>query len=425
MAASIRRVARDGRGPKISELMALELPRDGERLGALPAPEQSRLAAASMKTKLKAAEHFGGLWRQLALETFEGADWFWAALRGVGSYFSYGIYDLAVEAGSKQALEVLQRIGGDEDGGLAPDSVEGDIQRIQAEDLLSSFASCASSLLFAAKVDEIGLQPGNLPPALDADLNALEALSSFHAGCTELDGEPLELAQTLLARAMDFRREAVHSRSEERGKLLQKPAALVDFGELVLLSKRDGLIAKKHGVKGIEKAFEERLGAIFKTLGFVPVPARPGKAVVDILCVSPEPQLFSFLVEAKTSKAPYKLPKDDYRAIRDYARDFPLRVPNLKPFEFILVVGPSYAETLPERLQELQAEIRLPVRFASADLIALLQQEVAGPVEAAAFRDAVVRSEDPILDERLVDQVKAESQRYGTALSKFVYELMP
>jgi hypothetical protein len=413
-------VAREGRRLKVAGLLALGLPDDGVALGALAPPEESALAAASSQELRAAAEHFGELWRRLALEDL-GGEWFWSALRAVGSYFGYSLYRLAATAGSTPPLEVLRLVRRENEAEVAAASPETEIQQSEAGALLGAFVACASDLLLAAKVDEMGLQPGD-SPIYDADLTALEALETLHSESRDLDVEPLELADTLLTQAMEFRQETVHQRSQQRGKLLQKPPTLVGVRELVALSERHPLMVKEYGVKNVENVFELRLAAIFKTLGFVSVPAPPGRAAVDLLCVAPKDQ-FSFFVEAKTSRGPYRLPKDDWRAIRDYANDFPAKMPTLRPLEFVLIVGSGPSRTLPERIEALRAEIGVPVKFVSADLIAMLQQEVAGPVDAPAFRDAVVRSA-PVLTEEAVVEIKNESQKIATAIYQFVETLM-
>lgn len=416
---AFRAVARAS-GGKIAELSRLTLPDDAEAISLLVPPAKSALRRASAADLEKVATRFGELWLALASGNSGDGERFWEVLLSVGEYFGFGLYRFAAEANAEAALKLLRTVDLDSRGEEDPSgsSAAADIQRAQAESLLAGFTACASDLLFATSVDEMELQPGAVSPTYDADVTAMRALERLHTECQSLDGEPLELADALLAQSMEFRREMAQERSERRGAALKKPAGLVNVKELVLLSRRHHLMEDKHGAKGVEHAFEERLGAIFETFGFIVVPAPPGRAVVDLVCVSHDPR-YTFLVEAKTSRSVYALPKDDQRAIADYARAFPASLPTLKPLEFVLIVGPEPARTVPAKLEELQRAAEVPVRFASASLIGTLQQELAGPVDPRVFLEAMTRPGTVLADE-VVDLVKAGSRKLSIGITEFV-----
>ena len=404
---------------KIAELLALELPDDREALGEMPIPEASQLYHTDVEGVEAVAEHFGALWVRLAREDFGGGEWFWDALQAVGLYFGCSLFELAIKARPATALEVLRKFDNAltaED--VAYSSVEAHLQRSQAEELLGSFAFCASKLLFAADIDQMEVQLGQLTEKYDADLTAISALQTYHEEIDGLDAEPLALANELLARSFEFRERTVRDRfkrwSRLRGTLPQ-----IGIPELTLISARDKAMEEKYGAKKIERVFEQKLWVIFTALGFTVVAARPGEAVADLLCISergkrPEHH-FSFLVDAKSSRDPYKLPKADQRAIADYARAMPDLKPRVPPLAFVLIVGSGCADTVPQRMRDLEEEIGVPVRFVRADLVALLHQVLAAPVPPQTFLKAVRRS-PPELTEEIVEELK---NAMDAAVSKF------
>lgn len=118
------------------------------------------------------------------------------------------------------------------------------------------------------------------------------------------------------------------------------------------------------------------------------VSTRTGQRTVDLICISADPTAqFTFLLEAKTSARPYTLPRDDARALLEYIQEVRGGLTTLPPLHFVLMVGPSPSATLEKKLQGLEAEARLPIRYCSADELAQLREVVAGPLPLNDFAD--------------------------------------
>jgi hypothetical protein len=147
-------------------------------------------------------------------------------------------------------------------------------------------------------------------------------------------------------------------------------------------------MSKKYGNKQIEKVFEQQLALIVQSFGLYVVSTRTGQRTVDLICISADPTArFTFLIEAKTSARPYTLPRDDARALLEYIREVRGGLTTLPPLHFVLMVGPPPSATLEKKLQGLEAEAGLPIRYCSADELAQLRAVVAGPLPLNDFAD--------------------------------------
>jgi hypothetical protein len=140
--------------------------------------------------------------------------------------------------------------------------------------------------------------------------------------------------------------------------------------------------------KRIEKVFEQQLALIVQSFGLYVVSTRTGQRTVDLICISADPTArFTFLLEAKTSGRPYTLPRDDARALLEYIREVRGGLTTLPPLHFVLMIGPYPSATLEKKLQGLEAEAGLPIRYCSADELAQLREVVAGPLPLNDFAD--------------------------------------
>lgn len=403
---------------KVATLLGLSLPDDAVALARLPHPRESTLPRVSAARLAELVELFQGLWLHLATRSTwrptgsslrtrttpgGGTGGFWTVLRVIGTYYAYCLYRYATLAGPEAALALLQRTApvASPDGVAA--SLEGKGSRLDALLMITECHLCASQLFIAAGLDQSGFRPGELLEQNDADLTAIRAIERLHEHAISAEGELCALANELLALAMEFRRNTVRERSAHQRELLRSSAALVSVRELVLLGSRHRLMAQKYGEKVIEREFERQVAAIFRTLGFIVLAAPPGKAAADLVCISREPR-YCFLVDAKTSRDPYKLPKADRRAITDYVRDY-RATPDPPDLEFMLIVGSQPAPTVPKAMERLGTEIGLPVRFCGAALLAMLQQSAAGPIPPGRFKRAVC-GPNHVLDESILDEVK-------------------
>ncbi|HEX6602688.1 MAG TPA: hypothetical protein VF030_08600, partial [Solirubrobacterales bacterium] len=200
-------MGRKKRPLELAELVALGLPDSEAALEALSIPEASALPKASVRELREAAEHFGSLAVRLSREDHGDGDVFWRAVRAVGAYFAFSLYRLALKGRPATALEVLRDVEDELTAEKADaSSIESHLQQTQVEEVFGSFTFCASKLLFAADIDEMEIQLGQLTEKYDADLTAISALETFHEEAEGIDAEPLEVADDLLSRSFAFRR---------------------------------------------------------------------------------------------------------------------------------------------------------------------------------------------------------------------------
>ena len=195
-------------------------------------------------------------------------------------------------------------------------------------------------------------------------------------------------------------------------------------GELSLLAARDESMQKRYGRKNVEKAFEQQLALVLQSLGLYVVSTRTGQSTVDLVCISSSSEeRITFLVEAKTSKAPYPLPKKDARALRDYVADTRRSLSSLPPLTFVLIVAASCTRTLEAKLAALEAQAAVPVRFMSAQQLANLRERIAGPLPLRIFTQELLVG-GRILDDALVDRVASAYQSEQAAHRAFVESML-
>lgn len=426
---------------KAETLLSLELPEDTEALAQLPPPEGSAIVRLGRKRLMGACEHFRRLWLELCSgEIWEqsdtrpddtylgGSGGLWTVLLKVGSYYGFCIYRYASKAGPDAAKELLDRIPAPPHA-LAVDLEDVDsgtltieLMRLNAQVTLKTFDTAALGVLLAEVLDAPAFESMELGERFDPDLRAIEAIAGMQAYLAQTSGQVSELVTELVTMTIAHRLSAVEKRGERRREEAESSHSLVKPSETVLLSGRNKAVVRKYGEKRVERVFEQQIGLMFNRLGFVVVPARPGEAEADLLCIAPQDR-FSFLVDAKTSAKPYALPRDDQRALADYVVRFGGDLPALPPLAFLLLVGPSGAAGLEDKLVRLSVEIGVPVRFIQARALADLYTSVAGPVLAKAFREQVVTS-GPIVDgDSLVDASKEAFDGITSAYATFVRSL--
>ena len=195
---------------------------------------------------------------------------------------------------------------------------------------------------------------------------------------------PSGLADHLLGKTLDFCTQ-VYDEEHASWKSKHRIGAFsaIRLRELDLLARRDNAMIRKYGTKQVEKIFEQQLALIAQSLGLHVVPTRSGQRTVDLICISADPAVrLSFLLEAKTTQRPYNLPRDDARALIEYVNDVRRALTTLPPLQFVLIVGPTASSTLEGKLQRLEIEVGLPVRFCTAADIAQLRELITGPLPA-------------------------------------------
>jgi hypothetical protein len=178
----------------------------------------------------------------------------------------------------------------------------------------------------------------------------------------------------------------------------QTPFSSIDLFELQGLASRQPALASKYGAGGVEKQFEQQLALLMQSLGFYVVRARTGRRQVDLVCISSDPnEQYTILLEAKSTRKPYALPVSDQRALSDYTDDVRRGLVTLPPLRFVLVAAPRAASTVESKLNVLEGEVGVPIRFITAKQLASLRDLLPGPAPAASFRDLALRSDTRVL----------------------------
>jgi hypothetical protein len=192
----------------------------------------------------------------------------------------------------------------------------------------------------------------------------------------------IRLAQYLLGKILDYSAQLLDQISPAwQIKHRSGPFSSIRLSELDLLARRDAIVGKKYGAKQIEKVFEQQLALIVQSLGLYVVSTRTGERTVDLICISADPSIqLTFLLEAKTTQRPYTLPRDDARALIEYVNEVRRALTTLPTLKFVLIVGPQASATLASKLQRLEIEAGVPIRFCTAQDLAQLRESVAGPL---------------------------------------------
>jgi hypothetical protein len=171
------------------------------------------------------------------------------------------------------------------------------------------------------------------------------------------------------------------------------PFSAIRLSELAPLANRDARMVAKYGRKRIEKIFEQQLALIVQSFGFYVISTRTGERTVDLICISADPAAqFTFLLEAKTSARPYSLPRDDARALLEYIKEVQTGLTTLPQLNFVLITGPAPSSTLEKKLQALETEASVPIRFCLAHELAQLREVVPGPIPLKDFRERLLQS---------------------------------
>lgn len=164
--------------------------------------------------------------------------------------------------------------------------------------------------------------------------------------------------------------------------------------QFTALANRNEYAIRKFGEKKVEKVFERQLTLCFQSLGFYVIPSKTGTNAVDLLCISPDPRFYyTFMLEAKTSGRPYALPKKDQRALQEYVTIVTQDLGTLPPPKFMLIVGPSPASTLKEKIAHLQNRIELPVRYITASTLSDFRERLSVYLSHGVFMKGILSGE--------------------------------
>lgn len=416
-------------------LQELSFPGDLVQIGELPNPKEL-LDQASVEELEWSLGYFRGLllvltqpglWQEgesskASLDFVHGGtSRFWNLVSVVARYYVCAVYRLAIETNTPRAAAEFIVDSPLPTADRTTQVPTSHVELSKALALLVSNDACTIKLFVSAMYDKAGFQPGELPPDQDADIEAVEGFENLFEVLSEVPTPAQQMATELLSAAFSYRKEVLRQRYESRHSAMQKSMEGLSPRELRLLARRGDAVVQKYGAKRVERIFEQRLALLFQSLGFTVVPAKPGEEAADLLCVA-RMERFSFLVDAKSTRGKYALPKKDSRALIDYVRYFSESVPDIPPLSMVLLVGPEAAQTVPAKLSALQDEVNLPVRFIPVGVLSALRQSLAGPVPARVFQDAV-READPVVTPKIVDHVSNRLDGLSSAYSRFLGDL--
>lgn len=269
----------------------------------------------------------------------------------------------------------------------------------------------------------MGLTPVGWDKFVFWELNSI-AWTSLQSEAPEHLALGAVLALHLTARARDATEIRDRAEIEHRNLAF---GSLVLVQELHLLASRNGTMLERYGAKQVEERFEQQLALLMQSFGFLVVATKRGERRVDLVCLAPSTsgagESFTILVEAKSAGGNYALPTKDSRAIAEYVRATQRALSTLPLVKMVLIVGPAVASTVPGKLQSLESEVGLPIRYVEARLLAEMRRRSPGPIPTDAFLASAVRG-DHVLDGRLLAEVSAAEKRVTEAHANFVSALL-
>jgi hypothetical protein len=260
--------------------------------------------------------------------------------------------------------------------------------------LLSAYLLCAMSTYFFGSFQSCGV-PAPLCAAFEnlAHESLVDLVRHTSGNPSGRRGTASRLASTCTVALSEIYKERAAS-----GDRQYRPGiySALRLHELSPLAARDPVLLKRDGAKRAEKAFERQLALLFQSLGFYVVESRVGERTVDLICLS-EVCRGTFLVEAKSSRDPYRLPTADQRALREYVTEVQRTLTTLPALDFVLVVGHGGHSTLSDRVRQTEADLRVPLRFIAAPDLVSLREGLPGPVDYSLLRAELLRAA-PVLD---------------------------
>lgn len=173
---------------------------------------------------------------------------------------------------------------------------------------------------------------------------------------------------------------------------------------------------------------EKQLSHILRALGFLVSSTRPGRRRVDVIAASWASPKYTFMVDAKSTKRSYYLPVSDQRAIQEYIAAYRNSSHTQPDLRFALVVSSSPASTLEPKLDNLSAQLGIPVRFISAKNLANIIRGASHPVPASLFLNSILggpRVLDAEWTEAFVKQSNDQSKSYTDAIEAIYSQAFP
>lgn len=189
------------------------------------------------------------------------------------------------------------------------------------------------------------------------------------------------------------------------------------------IAEGDETLSKKLGKK-MYNEFESDLSKIFESFGYFVSLTKIGDRRVDLIVSSPNPNSFTFLVDAKSKKTPYNLPVQDERAISEYIQRYQnsrMAVPKLN---FFLIVSASPSSHLEEKLKQLGHQCSIPIKFISATDLLFLYNNVTFVLFYEEFNKMVTET-NPIITQtdiiKLLEKVKIKKDAFINFIKAIQY----
>jgi len=427
------------------QLSELSIERDLQTIVALPPPEASPLAAATVRESFDTAQSFFRAWLALvkggtSLPTdrvrtvclsckketeLEGTALWNRTLLSLVAYHDYAARAL-IRSGLPKGEVLVPGLRLDDSTGLcdADFPEETPPHRWTARSLLSSYLHCLVASYFFDLLRRSPVRPPEGHLAVFESIAHSELAGMHREEWRIPDGYQKTLANRLVSSSLEYL-VAIYEQGESWNKEHPVgPFSAIRLPELSLLARREPPLLRKYGVKHVERVFEQQLALIAQSLGLYVVSTRTGKRTVDLVCISSDPSVrMSFLLEAKTSAKPYALPTKDGRALLEYIGDVKSALSTLPPLRFVLLVGHGPARTVAQKLAHLEAAAAVPIRFCAAQDLAALRERILGPVPLAALTDQILAGPH-VLPHGFVSAVVTSYQAAQSAHARFVEEML-
>jgi Restriction endonuclease len=299
------------------------------------------------------------------------------------------------------------------------------VQLLAARAALNAYIHIVVSLAVLPYLD--GSLMDGTGPYTAIESVAHEALVSLHVAQITAPGHMME---TLCGRLMQSVLQALSDGYEDRANGWKEsswrpgPFSDLRLQELQLLALRHESMEKRYGVKMIERRFEQQLALLFQSLGFIVIQTRTGTRTADLVCISSDPNhSITFLVEAKTSKAPYSLPAKDERALLEYVREIDGSLTTLPRLRFVLLVSARATKTLAGKLRNFETRSGTPIRFITASALGQLRADLTGPAPVGPLTKLLLDSYHVLPDE-FVKTITDIYRRQQDAHRQFAEALM-
>lgn len=255
----------------------------------------------------------------------------------------------------------------------------------------------------------------------EVEAEALAGLLHLNDGIGRLGGSLSQSLSIVIREVMTYGEFVYRERGKQQAAhSIESAFSMQWLGELDQLSKRGAAVSEKYGAKQVERRFERHLALLFQTFGFVTIPALSGEPAADLLCIGKDGSTgFTVLIDAKSSKRPYVLPKSDQRALLDYVRETVRTLADLPPLRLALIVGNGPANTVEDKLARLEVEANLPLRFVTAEDLATFRKQHDGLVRLDLLLDMLLNGEK-VLQTKDWEELLSRHEDLQNTYSEFV-----